>query len=81
MLNKNLALFSFLLVILSGTLALASEEDMNHQQWTSGVIYDRQDSFVALTEHTGEYGEIVLYVGRTASNCDKWDLSFTVMDE
>jgi len=80
MLNKHLVLLSALLVILSGPFALASEEDMNHQQWTSGLIYERQDTFVALTEHTGEYGEVVLYVGRTVKNCDEWDLSFTVMD-
>ncbi len=80
MLNRHLTLLSVFLMTLSGSLVLASEEDMNHQQWTSGLIYDQQDTFVALTEHSGEYGEVVLYVARTANDCNEWDLSFTVMN-
>ena len=77
---KSLTSLFILLMTFIVSLASASEEDIVHHQWTSGLIYDKQDSFVAMTEHTGEYGEVVLYVGRTAKNCDEWDLSFTVMD-
>jgi len=58
--------------------SLSSDIDMQHQEWTSSIYYDETDNFIASTDHTGQYGDITLFLGRTTKDCNMWDMTLTL---
>ena len=69
----------FLILLLLNWLepSVSSNIDMQHKEWVSSIYYDELDNFTASTDHSGVHGDITLFLGRTAEDCDEWDVSLT----